>query len=109
RTRAVYLPEGSDWYCFWTEKRLSGSQRVEAEARLDSIPVFIRAGAIIPLAAYGMEHTDEVADVPFVVHVYMGADARFVLYEDEGDGYEYEQGAFALMEMEWSETARELG
>jgi len=91
-TRAVYLPAGSDWYDFWTGGRLKGGQTVSRATHLDTIPLYVRAGAIIPLGP-DVQYDGEKAWDDLEIRVYPGADGRFVLYEDEGDGYAYEQGA----------------
>lgn len=107
-SRSVYLPVGSTWYSFWTEERMSGGRGIDVISPLDSIPVFVRAGTIIPLAVDGMQHTGEIVDMPLILNVYTGADAAFELYEDAGDGYAYEQGEFSLTKMDWSEAKCEL-
>jgi alpha-D-xyloside xylohydrolase len=106
-TRSVYLPVGDGWYDFWTEKLEEGGASIEVGAPLETIPVFVRMGSILPLAS-AMQHTGEMAEARYTINIYTGADARFVLYEDAGDGYEYEGGAFALVAMEWHETEREM-
>ncbi len=107
RTRRVYLPEGGEWFDFWTDRRLSGGQVVEVDAPLERIPVFVRAGSIVPLGPV-RQHSGEAPDAPLELHVYPGRDASFTLYEDEGDGYGYEQGAFATVEIRWDDRARRL-
>lgn len=78
-----------------------------AEATLERIPVFVRAGSIVPMIE-AMQYVDEVRDAPIQLHVYGGADATFALYEDAGDGYAYEPGECALVRMRWDEARREL-
>ena len=107
RTRSVYLPSCDGWYDFWTERFVEGGAWMDVDAPLEKIPVFVRAGAIVPLVST-MQHSEEMADASYAIHVYTGADAKFVLYEDAGDGYEYEDGAFTLIEMEWHEVARTI-
>ena len=109
-TRRVYLPslpDGAQWFDFWTDRRLSGGQVVEVDAPLDRIPVFVRAGSIIPMGPV-RQHTGEAPDAPLELHVYPGRDASFTFYEDEGDGYGYEQGAFATVEFRWDDRTRQL-
>ncbi len=106
-TRRVYLPAGAEWFDFWTDRHLSGGQVVEVDAPLDHIPVFVRAGSIIPMGPV-RQHTSEAPDAPLELHVYPGRDASFTLYEDEGDGYAYEQGAFATVEFRWDDRSRQL-
>ena len=105
--RDVYLPDGSAWFDFWTDERLSGGQVVAIETPLDRIPVLVRAGSIVPMGPV-RQHTGEAPDAPLQVHIYPGRDAVFTLYEDEGDGYAYERGAFATVEMRWDDRARRL-
>ena len=107
RGRRVYLPEGGEWFDFWTDRRLSGGQVVEVAAPLERIPVFVRAGSIVPMGPV-RQHSGEAPDAPLELHVYPGRDASFTLYEDEGDGYAYEQGAFATVEIRWDDRARLL-
>jgi alpha-D-xyloside xylohydrolase len=105
--RAVYLPAGCDWIDFWTGERLAGGQTITACAGLGEIPVYVRAGSILPLAQ-PQQYVDEHPAAPVELHIYPGQDGRFQLYEDGGDGYAYEQGAFATIEISWQENARRL-
>jgi alpha-D-xyloside xylohydrolase len=107
RTRWVYLPAGSDWYDFWTDRYFHGGQTIEAEAPLDKIPLYVRAGSIVPLGPH-RQHVNDQPGAPIELHVYLGNDASFLLYEDEGDGYGYEDGAFSTIEITWEDTARRL-
>lgn len=106
-TRRVYLPDGAEWFDFWTDRCLSGGQVVEVDAPLERIPVFVRAGSIVPMGPV-RQHTGAAPDAPLEVHVYPGRDASFILYDDEGDGYAYEQGAFATVEIRWDDRTRRL-
>jgi alpha-D-xyloside xylohydrolase len=107
RTRMVYLPDGGGWFDFWTDRLVSGGQVSAAEAPLDRIPLFVRAGSIVPMGPV-RQHVGDLPDGPLELHVYPGRDASFTLYEDEGDGYGYEQGAFATVEIRWDDRARQL-
>ncbi len=107
KSRGVYLPTGPDWYDFWTGAIHAGGQHLEAAAPLDTIPLFVRAGSILPLNA-PMQFSDESPNAPIEVRVYTGANARFTLYDDAGDGYAYERCEYALLEMEWNEAASEM-
>ncbi len=107
KTRKVYLPKGSQWYDFWTEKIFAGDQTVEANAPLEIIPLYVRAGAIVPMSPV-MQYVDEIPDAPYEIRVYTGADGEFTLYEDAGDGYEYERGAYALVQLTWNDRRGEL-
>ena len=97
RSTQVYLPKGSDWYDFWTGERLKGGRTVTRETHLDTVPLFACAGAIIPLGP-DVQYSGEKPWDDLEVRVYPGADGRFVLYEDEGDTYRYEQGACSTIE-----------
>ena len=95
KTWPVYLPEGTLWYDFWTLKAYAGGQTVVCDAPLETMPLFVRAGAIVPLSApitYADEQNGAIAELV----VYDGADGAFALYTDAGDGYAYEDGAYAL-------------
>ncbi len=105
-TRSVYLPAGVDWYNFWTGERLHGGQRITAAAPIETIPVFVRAGSILPLGS-AVESTAE-AQAVVSVRVYPGADGAFDLYRDDGRTYEYERGAFQVEHLAWSESAGRL-
>jgi alpha-D-xyloside xylohydrolase len=107
KSRRVYLPDGGDWYDFWTGERLSGGQWILADAPLETMPLYVRAGSILPLGPV-VQHTGEGLDAPLELRIYPGADAAFDLYEDAGDGYAYEQGAFAWTPMQWNDATGEL-
>lgn len=107
KTRTVYLPGGNRWFDFWTGAIYDGGQTVMAAAPLETIPLYVRAGAILPMTQV-MQYVDEVQDAPYEVRVYCGADAEFTLYEDAGDGYDYEQGACAFVQIFWKEESGEL-
>ena len=102
-TRQVYLPAGTDWYNFWTGERLTGGQTIEAEAPIDTIPLFVRAGSIIPLGS-PVESTHEVQSIE-KIRVYPGADADFTLFSDDGQTYAYEKGAGSVTKLHWDEAA----
>jgi alpha-D-xyloside xylohydrolase len=106
KTRNVYLPAGSSWTDFWTGKTLSGGQTVEANSRMETMPLYVRGGSIIP---YGpsIEYASQSVD-PIEVRVYRGANGAFTLYEDEGDNYNYEKGAFATIPFRWNEAKQTL-
>jgi len=106
-TRAVYLPAGAVWYDFWTEALHDGGQVMERDAPLETMPLYVRGGSIVPMTQV-MQFVDEVPDAPYEIRVYTGADAAFTLYEDAGDGYEYEGGAYALVKLRWDEAAGTL-
>jgi alpha-D-xyloside xylohydrolase len=86
KERALYLPAGNDWIDFWTGKRVRGGQSINAEAPLDRIPIYAKAGSIIPFGPYS-ESASAKPD-PIELRIYTGASASFTLYEDEGDNYD---------------------
>ena len=98
--RTVYLPAGYDWYDFWTDQRFAGGQAVQADAALDVMPLYVRAGSIVPMGDHA-QYADELPEAPLELHIYPGCDGSFRLYEDEGDSYNYEQGAFSTIHMRW--------
>ncbi len=102
KIRKCYLPKGADWYDFWTKERLSGESYVVADAPIDKIPLFIRAGSIIPMEE-GLQYAEQVSDKPFQIHIYPGDDCEFEFYEDSGDGYEYEKGIYNKILMKWED------
>lgn len=106
-TRRVYLPAGTDWFDLWTDRRLAGGQVVDEPVVLDHVPVFVRAGSIVPMGPVRLNGQDQPR-APLEIHVYPGRDATFTLYEDEGDGYAYEQGVSATIALAWDDAARRL-
>ena len=107
KTATKYLPKGAAWYDFWTGRRYGGGQTVTLETRFDRVPMFVRAGSILPLGPE-MQYVGEKAWDNLELRVYPGADATFTLYEDEGDNYNYEQGKHATITMQWNDKARKL-
>jgi alpha-D-xyloside xylohydrolase len=107
KIRKVYLPKASSWYDFWTGKLLTGGQTVEASAPIETIPLYIKAGSIVPMGPYLQYSTEKVAD-PLEIRIYTGTNANFVLYEDENDTYNYEQGKYATIAMSWNEAEKSL-
>ena len=105
-SRTVYLPQAT-WYDFWTGARQQGGKRVEADAPLNKLPLFVRAGSIVPMGPK-MEWTSEKPTDPIELRVYPGADGDFTLYEDGNDGYAYEKGAYATIALHWDDKARAL-
>jgi alpha-D-xyloside xylohydrolase len=105
-TRDVYLPSSTSWIDFWSGQSLAGGQTVQARATIDTMPLFIRAGSILP---YGpdIQYATEKVD-PMELRVYRGADGTFDLYEDENDNYDYEKGVHATIPISWSEKDQVL-
>ena len=100
RSADVYLPDGA-WYDFWTDREYKGGQTVTVSAPLDRIPVFVKAGAIIPMVE-SADHTGEVDFSNVTLHTYPGASGAFTLYEDAGEGYAYENGEYRLTDVRMS-------
>jgi alpha-D-xyloside xylohydrolase len=105
-SRQVYLPAGADWYNFWTNQRFHGGQTITVAAPIDTLPLFVRAGSILPLGA-PVESTHEVQAIA-KLRVYPGADADFTLFSDDGTTYAYEQGAGSVTRLHWDEVSRKL-
>jgi alpha-D-xyloside xylohydrolase len=106
RQREVYLPVSAGWYDFHTNKFYEGGQKLKVDAPLNTIPLFVKAGSIIPMGP-DMEYTSEKTD-PITIKVYAGMDASFSLYEDEGTNYNYENNAFSLIPFNYNEAERVL-
>jgi len=107
KTRSVYLPAGSDWFDFWTEQCYSGGQTVIARASMDTMPIFIRSGSIIPMGP-DIQYAEEAVEAPLVLKIYPGCNGQFTYYEDEADNYNYEKGSFSTIEMNWLDRSRSL-
>jgi alpha-D-xyloside xylohydrolase len=105
-TREVYLPGASAWYDFWTGERLPASNTIQARAPLDRIPVYVRAGSIVPLGPV-VENADVQPD-RLELRVYPGADGDFEWYSDAGDTYDYENGLYRTVPIHWDDSARTL-
>jgi alpha-D-xyloside xylohydrolase len=105
-SRAVYLPAGADWYNYWTSQRLHGGQTVQVDAPIDTLPIFVRAGSILPLGD-AIESTSQVQKIA-KVRVYPGADAEFTLYQDDGTTYAYEQGDSRITRLHWNDATHKL-
>jgi alpha-D-xyloside xylohydrolase len=104
--RTVYLPKAA-WYDFWTGARVEGGKRIEADAPLEKLPLFVRAGSIVPMGPAMEWSTEKPAD-PMELRIYPGADGDFTLYEDENDGYNYTKGAHATIGLHWDDAAKTL-
>ncbi len=100
KSREVYLPEGFGWYDFWTGEYFEGGQTITADATLDKMPIYVRAGSILPMGPV-VQYADEKPDSDWEVRVYGGTDGSFSIYEDEGEGFGYKEGEFAWTDMKW--------
>ena len=107
KTATKYLPKGTTWYDFWTGKQYKGGQNVTLETTIDRVPMFVRAGSILPLGPE-MQYVGEKKWDNLEMRVYPGANGSFVLYEDEGDNYNYEKGAYATITFQWNDSKKVL-
>ncbi|MEP7288341.1 MAG: TIM-barrel domain-containing protein [Chloroflexota bacterium] len=107
KTRPVYLPAGADWYDFWTGQRYAGGQTIVADAELDTLPLYVRSGSIVPISP-DIQYAVEQPNSPLELRIYPGQDGSFILYDDEGDNYNYEQGHYAMIHISWHEETRRL-
>jgi alpha-glucosidase/alpha-D-xyloside xylohydrolase len=104
--RRLYLPKGV-WHDYWTEERVDGGRELERVVDLETMPLHVRAGAVIPHAPV-RQYVDQPSDEPLTIVVYPGADGAFVLYEDDGRTFEHREGAFTRIAMTWDDRARRL-
>jgi alpha-D-xyloside xylohydrolase len=103
----VYLPAGADWYNYWTNEKLTGGQWVKVDAPIQQIPVFVRAGSIIPVGA-DIASTASKQGIT-ALNVYPGKDGDFVLYDDDGASYDYEKGkGVSISKLHWDDAAKKL-
>jgi len=106
KARNVYLPSGTSWYDFWTGKCYQGGQTIQANAELETMPLYVKAGSIVPMGPI-IQYTGEKED-PIELRIYPGTDAQFTLYNDEGDNYNYEKGYYQLVTISWDDHKRQL-
>jgi alpha-D-xyloside xylohydrolase len=107
KTRNVYLPSGNSWFDFWTGKNFPGGNSIKTDAPIEIMPLFIKAGSIIPMGPFLQYSTEKPAD-PVELRIYAGADGKFVLYEDENDNYNYEKGIYSTIEFNWNDAKKIL-
>ena len=103
----AYLPKDTGWYDFWSGEKISGGQKVSKEAPIDIIPLYVKAGSIIPMGPEIQYATEKKWD-NLEIRVYPGADGKFVLYEDELDNYNYEKGVYSTIIFQWDDANKEL-
>nr|WP_278706568.1 TIM-barrel domain-containing protein [Bacteroides intestinalis] len=106
-TQDVYLPKGTKWFDFWTGEALNGGQMVTKEVPIDIIPLYVRAGSIVPFGPK-VQYSTEKKWNNLEIRIYPGADGEFVLYEDENDNYNYEKGAYSIIKFTWDDAKRTL-
>lgn len=97
----VYLPGNTTWYDFWTGQKFDGGRKIKTQVLLDRIPVFVKAGSVLPLGKI-MQYTGQFPADTLEIRIYKGADGKFTLYEDEGDNYNYEKGLFSIIDFIWN-------
>jgi alpha-D-xyloside xylohydrolase len=107
KTRNVYLPTGNNWFSFWTGNNFEGGKTISTESPIDIIPLFIKAGSIIPMGPFLQYSTEKPAD-PIELRIYKGADGSFTLYEDENDNYNYEKGVYSTIDFKWNNKSKTL-
>ena len=106
-TRPVYLPKATAWYDFWTGRKYMGGTTVEADARIETMPLFVPAGSIIPMGPF-VQYASEKPYDQLEIRLYKGADGSFSLYEDENDTYNYEKGIYTTIQFRWNNAKGEL-
>lgn len=107
KTTAVYLPQGANWFDFWTGEKLQGGQTVNKEVPIDIMPIYVKAGSILPFGP-SVQYAQEKKWDNLEIRVYPGADGTFTLYEDEADSYNYEKGAFSTITFHWDDAKQTL-
>ena len=105
-SRRVYLPRGA-WYDFWTGERLEGGREISRQVDLETMPLYVRAGSILPLGPV-KQFVAEKVEEPLSISIYPGADASFVLYEDDGTSFNYRKGGWMGIQMAWDDARRTL-
>ncbi len=105
-SRQIYLPRGF-WYDFWTGERIEGGREITREVDLETMPLYVRAGSILPLGPI-KQYTGERVDQPLAILIYPGNDASFLLYEDDGKSFDYRKGEWTGIQMAWNDSRRIL-
>ncbi len=103
-TRTVYLPSGSGWYDLKNGHRYEGGQYIQVSVQIDSIPVYVKEGSILPVTQPG-ENSGDMEGQDILLMIYAGKDASYTLYEDAGDGYGYEKGEYCLTNIRYDDAA----
>ena len=107
KSRKLYLPAGTLWYDFWTGEKYNGGQYIEKEAPIDIIPLYVKAGSIVPFGPK-VQYAAEKKWDNLEIRIYEGADGEFTLYEDENDNYNNEKGMYSTIEFKWIDAKRTL-
>ena len=103
-SRTVYLPDAAVWYDFWSGEQDAGHRKLEPAVPIDRMPLYVRAGSILPLGPE-TEYADQDPNGPIELRIYKGANGEFDLYEDSGDGYEYERGQHSIIRIRWDDQS----
>lgn len=107
QSKSVYLPEGTDWYDFWTGEKKPGGKWLQKETPIDMMPLYVKTGSILPIGPKVQYATEKKWDA-LEIRIYEGADGFFTLYEDENDNYNYEKGAYTTIDFTWNNATRTL-
>ncbi|MGE5944339.1 MAG: DUF5110 domain-containing protein, partial [Flavobacteriales bacterium] len=107
KSSEVYLPTNTTWYDFWTNEKYEGGKTISKETPIDIMPLFIKAGSIIPFGPK-VQYTEEKDWSNLEIRIYQGANGTFNLYEDENDNYNYEKGAYSLVKFKWDDVNKKL-
>ena len=108
RSMQVYLPKGTQWYDWYSGQQYEGGQHIDYATRFDEIPLMVRAGSIVPMQTESVQYTTEKAWDDLTIRVYPGADGSFILYEDEFDNYNYEDGNYTEIPLSWNDKSHTL-
>ena len=107
KTRQLYLPKGADWFDFWTGEKYIGGQTINKETPIDIMPLYVKAGSIIPIGPK-VQYAEEKKWDNLDICIYEGADGEFTLYEDENENYDYENGVYSTIIFSWDDTKQTL-
>jgi len=107
KSKETYLPAGTDWFDFWTGEKFSGGNKIRKQTTLDIIPLYVKAGSIVPIGP-GVQYATEKKWDNLEIRIYPGANGRFVLYEDENDNYNYEKGVYSTISFNWDDAKKTL-
>ncbi|WP_373284794.1 glycoside hydrolase family 31 protein [Pedobacter zeae] len=107
KSRVVYLPQGILWTDFWSGRKYKGGTSIDAASPLDYIPVFVKAGSIVPLGP-NQQYVGEKPDAPLEIRIYPGKNGTFTVYDDDGTTYDYQKGKTSSYDLSWNDTRREF-
>ena len=107
KSEEVYLPKGSDWIDFWTGEKINGGQKIFKETPIDIMPLYVKAGSIIPIGPK-VQYAEEKKWDNLEIRIYPGANGEFTLYEDENDNYNYEKGNYSTITFTWDNAQKTL-